>query len=130
MTATRSRFDVGAPVSPGVQHLATVHDHRGGARKPEGRQLFLDDFGRMRTGEERLLGLLQGCHGLLAAHGRKVLEEVGKGLPCQHVVKQRGDRSRGLPGVPAVWYDEVFRSRSVRCRRVPAALGRAGITQW
>jgi hypothetical protein len=36
-----------------------------------------DSSNRTRTGEERLLGLLQGHHGLLPGLCREILEELG-----------------------------------------------------
>src|SRR5439155_8837661 len=47
---------------------------------------------RTRTGEERLLGLLQSRHGLLAGHGREIFEELGQRLPSFEVVQQRRER--------------------------------------
>src|SRR5947209_321549 len=47
---------------------------------------------RTRTGEERLLGLLQGRYGLLAGHGREILEEFGQWLAPFQVVQQRRER--------------------------------------
>ena len=50
---------------------------------------------RTRTGEERLLGLLQGRYGLFAGDRREVLEELGKGLARLEVVQQRRQRHAG-----------------------------------
>src|SRR5438309_7450083 len=47
---------------------------------------------RTCTGEERLLGLLQGRYGLLAGYGREILEELGQRLARFQVVQQRRER--------------------------------------
>src|SRR5437867_1327355 len=44
---------------------------------------------RTRTGEERLLGLLQGRDGLLPGHGREILEKLRQRLARFEVVQQR-----------------------------------------
>src|SRR6185436_13049438 len=44
------------------------------------RRLGRHSSSRTRTGEERLLGLLQGRDGLLAGDRREVVEELRKGL--------------------------------------------------
>src|SRR5262245_55586841 len=53
------------------------------------RRLGRHSSSRTRTGEKRLLGLLQGCYGLLPGDRRKVLQELGQGLPCLEVIEQR-----------------------------------------
>src|ERR1700736_2312086 len=47
---------------------------------------------RTRTGEERLLGLLQGRDGLLPGHGRKILEKLRQRFARFEVVQQRRER--------------------------------------
>src|SRR5918996_3648704 len=53
------------------------------------RRLGRHSSSRTRTSEESLLGLLQGCYGLLPGDGREVLQELGQGLPCLQVIEQR-----------------------------------------
>jgi hypothetical protein len=50
---------------------------------------------RTRTGEERLLGLLQGRYGLLPADRREVLKELGRGLPAADAARMMVESALG-----------------------------------